>query len=282
MIDFRMQTFIKLCETMNYRKTAKLLNMTQPAVTQHIQYLEKQYGCKLFEYDKHVLHKTLACKNLEHKVRAVFYIDQAFREEIKVEKEPTLKIGATKTIAEFVLPPVIDQYIERTKGDFTLMVANTQDLLTMLDEIAIDFALIEGLFDKSRYGYACYKQEKFVGICAKGHTFAGQEVNWEEILKEVVIIREEGSGTRTIFEDILRQYSYSLDDFKRRLCISHFTLIKSLVAKERGITFAYESILQEQDDLATFYIKDVPVIREFNYVYLKGTPMQDKISLLIG
>ena len=58
MIDTRIETFLTLCRVMNYRKTAELLNMTQPAVTQHIHFLEEQYGCKLFSYDRRTLTMT--------------------------------------------------------------------------------------------------------------------------------------------------------------------------------------------------------------------------------
>ena len=48
MLDFRMETFLTLCRTMNYTRTAEVLHITQPAMTQHIQYLQKHYGVKLF------------------------------------------------------------------------------------------------------------------------------------------------------------------------------------------------------------------------------------------
>ena len=50
MLDYRMDTFLTLCEQMNYRKTADLLHISQPAVTQQIHHLETQYGQKLFQY----------------------------------------------------------------------------------------------------------------------------------------------------------------------------------------------------------------------------------------
>ena len=54
----RIETFLTLCRLMNYRRTAEELNMTQPAVTQHIHYLEERYGCKLFLYDRRTLKMT--------------------------------------------------------------------------------------------------------------------------------------------------------------------------------------------------------------------------------
>ena len=50
MLDYRIETFLKVCDTKNYRKAAESLNMTQPAVTQHIQYLEHLYQAKFFQY----------------------------------------------------------------------------------------------------------------------------------------------------------------------------------------------------------------------------------------
>lgn len=59
MLDLKLDTFLTLCETRNYTKTATLLNITQPAVTQHIKYLEGYYQTKLLYYDeKRRLHLT--------------------------------------------------------------------------------------------------------------------------------------------------------------------------------------------------------------------------------
>ena len=58
MIDFRLETFVCLCETMNYRAAAEKLNITQPAVSQHIRSLEQHYGCRLFSYDRRKLSMT--------------------------------------------------------------------------------------------------------------------------------------------------------------------------------------------------------------------------------
>ena len=58
MLDYKTTTFLVLCEQMNYRKTAEILHMTQPAVTQHIHALEEAYGCPLFQYDRRKLSMT--------------------------------------------------------------------------------------------------------------------------------------------------------------------------------------------------------------------------------
>ena len=58
MLDYRIDTFMVLCREMNYRKTAEILRMTQPGVTQHIHFLENHYGVRLFTYDGRRLTRT--------------------------------------------------------------------------------------------------------------------------------------------------------------------------------------------------------------------------------
>ena len=64
-MDSKLQTFLTLCQTMNYRMAAERLHLSQPAVTKQIQALEQELNTKLFFYDGHTLHKTEKCLILE-------------------------------------------------------------------------------------------------------------------------------------------------------------------------------------------------------------------------
>ena len=64
MLDFRLHTFLTLCETMNYTRAAERLCITQPAVSQHIHFLEAHYGCRLFTYQNKTLRLTPAGETL--------------------------------------------------------------------------------------------------------------------------------------------------------------------------------------------------------------------------
>ena len=98
MIDQSLKTFVVLCRLMNYRRTAEALNMTQPAVTQHIQYLEKQYGCRLFLYDRRKLIMTPEGEVLLKYAENVLYQEKKLREIIK--DEPRLRTLFESVYAE--------------------------------------------------------------------------------------------------------------------------------------------------------------------------------------
>ena len=236
MVDYRMDTFLILCQLMNYRKTADVLGITQPAVTQQIHFLEREYGCKLFTYQNSRLQKTDAAVTLEKYARAMRLQDQHVRAKLSSGVRE-LKIGATKTIGDYVLKEDIFRYLQQDDHALSLVVDNTEHLLKMLDENELDFAVIEGYFDRSQFDSQLYREEPFVGICPADHPFAGKEVTLEELFKETIIHREAGSGTRAILEQKLQGYNESLDRFKRQICISSFPLILDLVKNGFGVSF---------------------------------------------
>lgn len=281
MLDNRIYTFIKLCDTMNYRKTAELLNMTQPAVTQHVKFLEREYNCKLFNYNYRKLSKTKEAIELENYARVMMKNEVDFRDQINGKTAEHINIGATKTIGDYVILNYVKKYLEIESNGLTLLIDNTLNLLRMLNNNEIDFAIIEGNFDKSYYDYSLFRRERFVGICNKNHKFANKKVSMEQIFNENVIVRELGSGTRNIIEQELLKNSYSLCNFNKQICISSFKIIKELVKSGYGISFVYESIANSDDEIARFELKENEIFREFNIVKLNNL-YEDKTNRFLG
>ena len=283
MTDHRIYTFLKLCELMNYRKTAEALNMTQPAVTQHIHVLEQEYGCRLFLYENRVLTKTPAAARLEKYAVSLLYNDKIFRENLLLPSPRRFSIGATKTIGEYTVARDLLALSTRSDLSLELIIDNTENLLTRLNALQLDFLLVEGYIDKNSYGHRLIRREELVGICSSKHPFAAKkEVPVEELLKEHIYIRESGSGTRAVFENFLRENGYSTDSFSRTSTISSFKLIEQAVSAGCGISFVYESIPASSPDLSSFRIKGSRIFHEFNYVYLKDTPTEKNLDQVIS
>ena len=280
MLDYRVLTFLTLYDEMNYRRTAEKLNMTQPGVTQHIHYLENYYGVKLFAYDGRTLSRTRNAERLKR------YFDSVKAEEADIRDSfiPTdtvhLTIGATKSIGEFVIAPQIRSFLKSPNHQLDLTIDNTEVLLRMLEKAQLDFAVIEGVFDKSKYGYHLYKKENFVGICSKNHPFANKTVTLEEIFDEDIVVREPFSGTRTLLHNALMDRGFSIGSFKRCISVSNFSIICDLVANNNAITFAYEPISRCRSDLATFTVADMQISGEFNFVYCNEQIAREKINLI--
>ena len=270
-MDSKLQTFLTLCQTMNYRIAAEQLHLSQPAVTKQIQSLEQMLQIKLFCYDGHVLHKTEACLLLERYAITQQYQFEELQLAIADKKRFNLRIGATKTIGDYVLIDAIKEYLSDPSHELSLMVDNTMHLLQMLDENQLDFAVIEGAFSKTKYDSYLLRMEPFVGICAKNSPLCGQHISVEELLKQTIVVREKGSGTRRIFEERLAAVGYELSDFYREVSISSFVAIKALVAAGIGISFLYNSVVAKENDIGTFTVDGITEPHPFHVVYTQNT-----------
>ena len=282
MLDYRMDTFLTLCELLNYRETAQVLHITQPAVTQHIQHLEHHYGCKLFTYENRKLAKTPESAVLEEYARAARFNESAMRQRLEKKTAVELRLGATKTIGDYVIGDFVRAYLKSENHGLELIVDNTVHLLGMMEDNRLDFAIIEGYFDKNRFGWQRFRTEPFVGICRREHPFCGREISVEELLAETIIHREAGSGTRDILERKLQGYNESLERFPRKICISSFKLIREMVKAGLGVSFVYQVLADSDPELGKFTLQGEPILREFDIVYLKHTDPTEKIRLLLG
>lgn len=270
-MDAKLHTFLTLCRTMNYRIAAEQLHLSQLAVTKQIQALEQVLHAKLFRYDGRTLHKTDECVLLEQYAISQQYQFEELQLAIADKKRLKLRIGATKTIGDYVLIEAIKDYLSNPSHELSLVVDNTKHLLQMLDENLLDFAVIEGNFSKTKYDSYLLRMEPFVGICEKNSPLCGKTVSVEELLKQTIIVREEGSGTRRIFEERLTSAGYGLSDFSREVCISSFVSIKALVAGGIGISFLYHSVVAQEDGIGTFTVEGITEPHPFHVVYTRNT-----------
>jgi len=151
------------------------------------------------------------------------------------------------------------------------VVDNTKHLLQMLDENQLDFAVIEGTFSKTKYDSYLLRMEPFVGICAKNSPLCGKQVTVGDLLGQTIIVREEGSGTRRIFEERLTAAGYELSDFYREVSISSFVSIKALVAGGIGVSFLYHSVVAREDGIGVFTVEGITEPHPFHVVYTRNT-----------
>ncbi|WP_238916510.1 LysR family transcriptional regulator [Clostridium sp. YIM B02555] len=281
MLDFRINTFLTVCEYMNFTKAAEILCITQPAVSQHIKYLETVYNSKLFEYEGKKIRLTKAGKLLYQTSITMKHDEEYLKGKIKEEQLgiTSIKFGATLTIGEFILSAKLNSYLNKNKNmKITMIVENTKELLYRLEHGEIDFALVEGYFIKSEYDYVVYSKENYICVTGKNYKLKKQPQVLEDLLGETLIVREKGSGTRDIFEKNLEEQNLTINDFSKVIEIGNINSIKYLVKNNHGITALYEAAVKEElenGSLQKVEVSDLQKNHKFYFIWRKNSTFEE-------
>lgn len=288
MLDNRTETFLAVCQEMSFTKAAKLLHISQPAVSQHIQYLEEYYGTKLFRFEGKKIFLTEAGLLLQKSFASLRNNEIYLKEQLAMleSKRNTLCFGATLTVGEYMVSEPLIRYLGTHPGsNITVTVANTKELLKNLDDGQIDFALLEGDFPKASYRHRVYRYEQFIPVCSQKHSFPSTPKSLQDLTSETLIIREDGSGTRMIMEQALEDTGLSLGDFANVITVGNMNTIKELVTAGCGITFLYKTAVKKE--LKNGSLKEIklasPGIRhEISIVWGKNNLFEDSLACLFG
>lgn len=282
-MNFRIETFLCVCRTMNYTKAAEELCITQPAVSQHIRYLEQQYGVRLFEQTGRQIHLTRAGEILRYSMTVMENDERKIAEKLRTLDDPIrhLSIGATMTIGEYVIPHAAAVYI-RNHPDSNLHIhyGNTAELMQMIDEGKIEFALVEGYYPANGYEHLTCRSERFVPVCSSAHVFPKTPEKLSDLLNERLILREEGSGTRNILERNLAVKNLAVTDFPHRLIAENMHTIIRLLLENCGISFLYEIAAREEIEKGTLRVidlQDFSMTHDFDFIWAKESIFSDEI-----
>lgn len=278
MLDYRIQTFLTLCKERNYSRTAQILNITQPAVTQHIQYLERQYNTKLFEYENKQLHLTKEGKILEKMALGLSASNNRIKEILHrcQDTKTHLKIGCTLIISECVLPQIIKELLITCPDVRLTMTVDTKErLFEGLSSGLYDCLYVEGCYNKEIYEHHLFSKEDYIAISGKKFP---PTTKIQDLLTENVICREEGSSPRNILNEVLLNYRLSISDFSNYVECNNLTVTKELVKQQVGIAFVYKAaVLNELHNQSLYEIPlDLHLQKEFNFVILKNNMFAQK------
>lgn len=266
---------------MNFTHAAKELNITQPAVSQHIHYLESHYQCKLFSQKGKQLFLTESGALLLSSATTMRRDELILQKQLQfgIPQTASLNFGTTLTVGQFIVPECLATYLKKsptTKVHMT--VNNTKELCSLVDCGTIDFAIVEGNFSKKEYDYLLWKQEKILPVCSGIHEFASQPHTLSELTNETLIVRELHSGGRDILQHSLEQGNLNLSDYHNLMEINNIHAIKKLVAMDCGISFLYESAVKkemQEGSLRTFLLQDFNVIHDINFIWRKNSCFSD-------
>jgi len=274
MADRRLQVFHAVAKHLSFTKAAEALFMTQPAVTFQIRQLEEHFNTRLFDRTHGRISLTaagqLALEYAERILGASAELDTRLQ-EMSGQLGGPLLIGASTTIADYLLPRVLGAYKARFPGVVPrLFVANSEAVQIRVAERSLDIGFIEGDSHLPLLVTDVCCEDELQVTCAPSHPLAKLKSATPESLTHYAnISREPGSGTREVIDHYLQTAGVAPDALQRVMELGSPEALKGMVAT--GVGFAIMSRATVVNEIRLGQLVQIPLvprlIRNMSVVY---------------
>lgn len=247
--------------------------MTQPAVTFQIRQLEEHFNTRLFDRTHNRISLTVAGERVFEYAEQIIglYGEMNTRvRELTGDVSGILIIGASTTIAEYVLPALLGEFQERHKNvNLRLNVSNSVGIVHMVETNAVDVGIVEAPVTNKNLAVEVCWHDKLVFICPPSHPLARKSsISVEDLVELPFIVREEGSGTREVISDYLSQNDVQWQDLNLQEFGSPES-VKSAVEAGLGVSIVSQATVRKELKLGTLVALPLePTLeRPFSLVY---------------
>lgn len=276
MADRRLQVFHAVAKHLSFTKAAEALFMTQPAVTFQVKQLEEHFNTRLFErgHGRNTLTPAgqIVLEYAERILALSAELDLRLK-EMTGEVGGLLLVGASTTIAEFLLPQVLGDFKSMyPKVQPRLTVANSETVENRVAEHTLDIGFIEARSHRDSVAADVCCEDELQAVCAPSHPLARlKAATPKQLVRYPFISREPGSGTREVIDQYLQDAGLSPDSLNVVMELGSPEALKGLVATGLGFTIISRAAVAKETRLGQ--LVRVPLaprlIRDFSVVYPK-------------
>lgn len=278
MFDFRLKVFFTVAKRLNFTKASEELYITQPAVTKHIKEIEHYFKVKLFDRNGTKIKLTPAGETLLQYAEQVFAIYQNMEFELNAftqNKSGTLRIGASTTAAQYLLPPILAAFRHKFGNvKVQLVTGNTEQIEAALQNKNVDLGIIEGRSRNTIFRYIPFVKDELVLVVKSGHPLSKKSsVKVEDLIKYSFLLREPGSGTLEVIAHALKQSDIKISDLNLEMQLDSSESIKMYLLNSEALAFlSIYSIFKElkNNECAVVDVKGLTIEREFNFIQTQG------------
>lgn len=280
MDDFRLKVFITAARTLSFTRAAGQLDISQPAVSKHVAELEARYGLQLFTRRGSRLELTDAGRTLLDAAERLADDYRRLEYEMSLctgQTEGELRLGASTTIAQYLLPPLLARFTTRfPQVRVSLLSGNSGQVEQALGDHAIDLGLVESVSRRQGLHYTLFRPDELVLVARPGGPYARTEsVTPEALCRIPLVLRESGSGTLEVISAALAERGIRLPQLNVVLRLGSTEGIKRFVRHSDAM--AIVSAFSVVDELRSGALRIVdldglPLLRDFVFVHAEAHP----------
>lgn len=276
--------FICVCDETTMTRAAAKMHMAQPSVSQAIRELEDYYRLQLFERLGRRLFLTAAGEKLLTYSRHIVNLhEQTEREMQNFGSVYRVRLGASVTIGESILIDLIKKMNRsHPRNQITSVIQNTSVLEKMLLSDALDIVLIEGHVQSEYLFVEPFCHDELVFVAAPDYFLLRRgEITCEDLPAASFYVREEGSGTRKLLEEVLHENRVKINISG---VYNNAEAIKKAVGAGLGVSVISKLAVKDEvaeGKLVIFKVGTLSFQREFSIVYHKNKYLSQEIKHII-
>lgn len=257
MSDRRLRVFHAVARLLSFTKAAEVLHMTQPAVTFQVRQLEEYFNTRLFDRTHNKVTLTPAGDRVFQFSARIFDLydemENAVR-ELTGEISGALTIGASTTIAEYMLPTLLGEFKNKYPDiNIRLKVSNTDGIVSMVEHNVIDLGVVEAeVANKNLLVEVCH-EDQLVVVAPPDHELGDHigTIKAEQLKPYPFICREEGSGTREVISKFFERSGILPNEMDFCLELGSPEALKGAVEAGMGISILSRSTIAKELKLGT-------------------------------
>jgi len=272
-----LRVFRAVCETNSITGAARLLRISQPAVSKQLADLEANLGVALVDRLSRGVRLTAAGEVLGKHARRLFQEEQAAESALRALmglELGQLAIGASTTIGNYIVPPLFGELHRGHPGvTLDLQIGNATHIQEQLLAGHLDLGLSEGLVASDALKIEVFTHDEMVLILAPSHPLCAAPVgriSQEQLSTLPLIARERGSGTRDVVEDALARRGIRLEPV---MSLGSTEAVKNAVASGLGAALVSRLTIElelQSGRLCTLEVDDLSIQRELRLLTLEG------------
>ena len=278
MFDFRLKVFDTVARRLSFTKAADELYITQPAVTKHIKQLENHFKLPLFERKGNTVSLTTAGQLLLKHTESLQEISRRLEYEINLLNEShkgSLKLGASTTVFQYVLPPLLARFKSSYKDvQLQMLHANTEHIEQALLRKEIELGVIEGDSKRRDIHYTPFARDEIVLVSSAKNPLAKKdEIRIDELRTIPLLLREPGSGTLEVVINALQKADIKVSGLNVEMYLGSSEAIKSYLLHSSCMAFiSRHAVLKEVESgcLKILSIKRFSIPRQFFFITPPG------------
>lgn len=286
--SYQLKIFCMVTRQQSFSKAAKMLHMSQPAVSTHVKNIEEHLQGPLFDRTPHGVKLTKAGEVFYTYAQKILNLHDEMEQQIETvfkHENNQIVIGASTTIGNVSLPCSIYLFKEQhPEVELCLNIANAEEVLSMVMSDEVDIGVVEGDNESSSLKALPVTSDELVLIVPPQYPAEGDVISLQDFLKHPLILREDGSGTRKILATALARHGYTVNQLNVITEMKNIYAIKSAVEAGLGGSVVPRLAVRKEaysGTLRVLAITDLEMPMTFNIVYPTNRPLTTKTKLFI-